>query len=237
MAGKSSAAVTPLPAIAFQGSTAKCRHRPPAAAERVAVPLPPNRSRGRCSTPPSPVASRPDRRPANSPQKSRGDRSPTTPDGQERGITAIQTPFSGWHRRRPTTVDNSGFRTASTARGRPLQRTRRSVRQPDNRVAAFDACCRASPIASLDASLVRLERSFVGESLRDFPDHRVARAIYGEKEASRLGASQCNVCREVVDDAVGFVLGRAQQLASEMDFAHAFRLRLTFQLSWPSLSD
>ena len=84
----------------------------------------PNRSRGRCSTPPSPEASRPDRRSANSPQEV--PRRPFAANDARRldqRITAGQTAFSGCHRQGPTTVENTGFRSASTCE--PVRERRR----------------------------------------------------------------------------------------------------------------
>jgi hypothetical protein len=76
----------------------------------------PNRSRGRCSTPPSPEASRPDRRSANSPQEVRR-RPILTDDDQWPGghVSAGQTVSSGRCRRPPTTAENPGLRSASTS--------------------------------------------------------------------------------------------------------------------------
>lgn len=76
----------------------------------------PNRSPGRSSTPPSPEDSRPDRRSANSPQEV--PRRPFAANDARRldqRITAGQTAFTGCHRRRPTMVENTGFRSASTS--------------------------------------------------------------------------------------------------------------------------
>ena len=74
----------------------------------------PSRSPGRSSTKHSPEASRPDRRSATSPQGVRSRPMIAIDARRSRDrVSAVQVVFSGSRRRRPATVDNAGFRSAS----------------------------------------------------------------------------------------------------------------------------
>lgn len=61
--------------------------------------------------------------------------------------------------------------------------------------ASFDACCRASPLASLDSRLVEMEGVSVLETLGDIPYPWIASLVHPEGNATRFSPGQFNMAR------------------------------------------
>ena len=84
-------------------------------------------------------------------------------------------------------------------------------------IASLDTCCRASPLASLDSRLVKLEGVSVLETLGDIPNSWIVSLVHLERNATKFSPRQFNMARYESCNHCNFVVTLAYQLPSQID--------------------